>query len=87
MSKFARTLLQIFVMNMPKMEHNAANSMHTVSLMLIGLIRIKLSSLNLIEYSVNNVLQYHRALVLKRTSCIGITIRYTINTIFSSPCV
>jgi hypothetical protein len=68
------TLLQIFVMNTPKMEHNAANPMHTVSLMLSDLIRIKLCSLNLIEYSAKNVLQYHRALVLKRTSCIETTI-------------
>ena len=62
-------------------------SLDVKGLMLIDLIRIKLSSLNLIEYSAKNVLHYHPALVLKHASCIETTICYTIDTIFSSPCI
>jgi hypothetical protein len=67
-------------------KHISANSTHMVSSTLIDLVRIKLSSLNLIEYSAKTVFQYHCVLVLKCTSCIEITICYTIKTIFSSPC-
>ena len=49
-------------------------------LMLIDIIRIKLTCLNLIEYSAKTVFQCYCALMLKCTSCIETTICYTTNT-------
>jgi hypothetical protein len=51
-------------MKMSKTEHISPNSMHTISLMFIDIIRIKLSSLNLIEYSAKTVFKHDCALML-----------------------